>query len=205
MTRRMRDDDFRREQLAGLYAPHVKPLNKLVDELRVDGDRWMPHLAPLHGGVMARILCLGGDPGANPHHGRAYEAMLSVEDDDAGSARIGALLKRAHIDPGEVMLWNAYPWYVTDDLGVGDLRSGLEPLRRMLELLEDLQVVVLLGPVAERSWRMFASTLPEEVPYAKVLSTHGLTELDGTNAQRHQWREEQAETFLDAARILREH
>src|SRR5438132_10199484 len=51
VTRRLRDPVYRQEQLKDLYAAHVKPVNKLVDELRVDANRWMPHVAPLHGGT----------------------------------------------------------------------------------------------------------------------------------------------------------
>src|SRR5436309_1452336 len=109
----MADEAFRAEQLAGLYAPQVKPLNKLVDELRVDWERWMPHIAPLHGGVAARLMWLGSDPGPAPtSSGRPYEGMLSVENDDASSARIGALLKSARIEVADTCPWNAYPWYV---------------------------------------------------------------------------------------------
>jgi hypothetical protein len=202
----MEDPRFRAEQLGDLYAPHVKAVNKLVDELRVDADRWMPHLAPMHAGVLARLLVIGPDPGPNLDRGRAYEALLSVEDDNAAAARIGALLKRARIDPAEVTLWNAYPWYTAGDLAAGDVRAGLEPLRRLVELLPELEVVVLLGTAAERLWRTFTSTLPDEVPYATVLTTREVADaaFEGTNAQRHQWREEQAETFLEAGRLLRE-
>lgn len=34
MARRMRDEAFRTEQEQGCYAPHVRPINEMVDALR---------------------------------------------------------------------------------------------------------------------------------------------------------------------------
>lgn len=246
MTRRMRDPEFRAGQLRELYAAHVKPVNKLVDELRVDRDRWLPHVAPMHGGTSARLLWIGSDPGLRPT--APYEGLLGVEADDAGSARVGALLKRAGIDPAETTPWNASPWYApapwrmppghtspgalapgavssgasaagsTSSRGSApavtspsatarpDPRAGVEPLRRLLELLDELEVVVLLGRVAERTWRTLASTHPDQVPYAEVLVTTEADDegFDGTNAERRLRREQQALVFEQAGRLLRE-
>jgi hypothetical protein len=206
VTRRMRDPEFRAQQLRDLYAPQVKPLNKLVDEFRVGGDRWLPHVAPLHGGVAARLMWLGADPGPRPSPvDRPQDDFLCVENDDAASARIGALLKRAGIDPADTCPWNAYPWYVDREPSAADLKAGLEPLRRVLELLEQLEVLVLLGSAAQRSWRAFRSTYPDDTGWYTVLTTHGIGEEDQapTNAQRHQLREEQAAVFLEAGLLLR--
>lgn len=167
----------------------------------------MPHVAPLHGGVQARLLWLGSDPGPlPPTPGRPYEGFLSVENDDAGSARLGALLRRADIDVAETCPWNAYPWYVDHEPTAAELKAGLEPLRRVMNLLEQLEVLVLLGRLAERGWRSFAATYPDDTGWCTVLTTHGLAddELAATNADRHRLREEQAETFLEAGRLLRE-
>jgi hypothetical protein len=60
----MRDPDFKQEQLDGLRAPHVAPINALVDELRdPDGRGWVPYVAPVYGGIYARVLCIQSDPG----------------------------------------------------------------------------------------------------------------------------------------------
>ena len=43
----MADPVFRIEQERGRYAPHVRPINELVDDLRASADRgWMPYVAP---------------------------------------------------------------------------------------------------------------------------------------------------------------
>lgn len=202
----MADPDFRRSQLDELYAPHVKAVNKLVDELRVDERRWAPYVAPLHAGVLTRLLVVIDHPGPAPDGpGRAYDAMLGVEGDDAGSARLGALLRRGGVDVADTMVWGAFPWYV-EGSGSIEPRAGAEPLRRVVELLEQLEVVVLAGGVAERVWRRYASDHPDEVPFVHLLTT---TEIDdsgwqATNAERHQRREQQAEVFAEAGRLLRD-
>jgi hypothetical protein len=155
---------------------------------------------------MTRLLLVVDSPGAAPPgSGRPYEAMLGVEGDDAVSARLGALVKRAGIDVVDTMVWSAFPWYADDPVTTAEARAGVEPLRRVLDLLEDLEVVVLVGKVAERTWRMLATAHPDDVPYAHVLVT---TEADdsrwhGTNAERHVLRERQAEVFAQAGRLLR--
>jgi hypothetical protein len=204
VTRRMGDAAYRREQLQDLYAAHVKPVNKLVDELRVDADRWMPHVAPLHGGTEARLLLLASDPGPGPGTDRPQDDLLGVEDDDARAARLGALLKAASIEVGDTLLWCAFPWYIGHPPTAADLRAGVEPLRRLVSLLERLEVVVLLGPAAERSWRGLTSTHPYDVPPVRVLTTRDTDDdaFAGTNAQRKQWRDEQEQVFLEAARVL---
>ena len=200
MTRRMSDPAFRAAQLQDLYAAHVKPVNKLVDELRVGADRWMPHVAPLHAGTEARLLLLASDPG--PAAADPYQALLSVEDDTSRAARLGALLRTAEIDTGETVPWCAYPWYTGHPPTAADLKAGVEPLRRLVLLLERLEVVVLLGPAAERSWRMLTSTHPYDVPPVTVLTTRDTDAFAGTNAQRKQWRDEQVLDFLEASRLL---
>jgi hypothetical protein len=61
--RRMRDPRFRQQQLDGLRAPHVALINVLADELiNPAGRGWVPYVAPLYGGVAARVLCIQRDP-----------------------------------------------------------------------------------------------------------------------------------------------
>ncbi|WP_052762081.1 uracil-DNA glycosylase family protein [Jiangella alkaliphila] len=78
----MADPAFRAEQERGRYAPHVRPINEFVDTLRdQDGRGWMPHVAPLHGGVEARLLSLLRDPGPKTRDG-VGSGFLCIENDD---------------------------------------------------------------------------------------------------------------------------
>jgi hypothetical protein len=200
----MSDPAYRQEQLKDLYAAHVKPINKLVDELRVDAGRWMPHVAPMHGGTRARLLLLASDPGPGPDVERPQDDLLGVEDDDARAARLGALLKTAAIEVADTLVWCAFPWYTRHPPTTADITEGVEPLRRLVCLLERLEVVVLLGPAAERSWRNLASTHPYYVPEVRVLMTRDTDDAAfiGTNAQRRQWRDAQEQVFLEAGVLL---
>lgn len=72
---------FRTEQEAGRYADHVRPINKLVDELSDSERGWMPHVAPAHGGVNARVLTILRDPGPMTRTGTG-SGFLCVENDD---------------------------------------------------------------------------------------------------------------------------
>jgi len=47
----MQDLAFRADQRNQTYAPHVEPINRLVDELASQGLGWVPRVAPVHGGV----------------------------------------------------------------------------------------------------------------------------------------------------------
>jgi hypothetical protein len=59
----MRDPSFRESQLSGVRLPHIAPINALVDELRNEGRGWAPYIAPLYGGIDARMLSILRDPG----------------------------------------------------------------------------------------------------------------------------------------------
>jgi len=52
----MRDPQFRQQQADSRRAPYVAPVNAPVDEL-IDpsGRGWVPHMAPVYGGVDARV------------------------------------------------------------------------------------------------------------------------------------------------------
>jgi hypothetical protein len=65
--RRMRDPQFRQQQVDDLRAPHVAPINALMDEL-IDpsGRGWVPYVAPVYGGVDASVLNIHRDPGPKP-------------------------------------------------------------------------------------------------------------------------------------------
>jgi hypothetical protein len=50
--RRMRDPGYRRQQWEDRRAPHVAPVNALVDRLQeLPGMAGVPYVAPVYGGV----------------------------------------------------------------------------------------------------------------------------------------------------------
>ena len=74
LPRRMADAGFRDQQWLNRYSDHIAPINRLVNELRNDGIHgWAPYVAPMYGGVNARLLSALRDPGP-----RTRTAVFSV-------------------------------------------------------------------------------------------------------------------------------
>ncbi|WP_181778843.1 uracil-DNA glycosylase family protein [Pseudonocardia pini] len=155
MPRRMRDPRYRAEQWKHRYAEHVEPLNQLVDELgESDPDARPPYIAPMYRGVHARVLAILRDPGPKAG-GVAGSGFLSIENDDQTAERQMQFFAEAGLDPAEVVPWNAYPWYINAAPTKDQLRRGIEPLRRVVDLMTDLRVVLLAGKDAQAAWRLF--------------------------------------------------
>lgn len=101
----MRDPLFRQQQVENLRASHVTPINALVDEL-IDptGRGWVPHVAPVYGGVNARVLCIQRDPGPKTRGELGGSGFLCPENDDATAERFATMLDEARIDVGDKRL-----------------------------------------------------------------------------------------------------
>ncbi|MFE0702337.1 uracil-DNA glycosylase [Streptomyces sp. NPDC058872] len=163
MARRMREESFRAEQEEGRYAPHVRPVNEMVDALRQqDGRGWMPYVAPWHGGAEARVLSLLRDPGPKTQAGTG-SGFLCVENDDPTAELQAQKFEEAGIAPHEVTPWNAYPWYINRSPNAAELRAGAAVLERLLGLMAKLEVVLLQGNEAKDVWRRLLTARPEAV------------------------------------------
>ncbi len=202
----MRDPEFLNHQRSTLYAPHIAPVNALVDALSYEGRGWVPHVAPIHAGVDARLLWILRDPGPmtiDPEQGT--RGFLSVENDDPTAERLCTLLTTAGIRPEVTLPWNAYPWYINRAPTVAELRVGVDSLRRLLKLLPRLDVVLLLGRHAQRSADLLAVEDPVQGGRAMVFcSRHpGRQAFVGPPDQHSRWQAEQQGVFNQAALALR--
>ncbi len=169
----MRDPQFRRQQIDDLRAPHIAPVNALVDELTDPAGRgWVPYVAPVYGGVSARVLCIQRDPGPKTHSGLGGSGFLCLENDDATAERFATLLDEADIPVSETLAWNAYPWYINRQPRAAELEAGAEPLRRLLGLLPALRVVMLHGRSAQDGWKRLARRYPAVASGFEVVSTY---------------------------------
>lgn len=169
MARRMADEAFRREQERGRYAAHVRPINEFVDSLRGhDGRGWLPHVAPWHGGVNARVLSVLRDPGPATQDGTG-SGFLCIENDDPTAERQAEAFAAVGVQPGDITPWNAYPWYINRAPTSRERQAGVDPLLRLLELLPRLQVVFLQGNDAKDTWHRVLGRDPT------VERTHRLT------------------------------
>lgn len=157
VVRRMRDVRYREQQWRDRYAPHVAPINELVDELGTrDEAGHPPYVAPMYKGVCARALAILRDPGPKAG-GENGSGFLSVENDDQSAQRQDEFFRGAGIDPAEVVPWNAYPWYINSKPTREQLQQGTEPLRRLIALLPHLRVVILEGIDAKAAWDLFVA------------------------------------------------
>src|SRR6266516_1974736 len=155
--RRMRDPVYRQQQWDGRRAPHIAPVNALVDALMVlPGKGSVPYVAPVYGGIHAGVLFIARDPGPRTQAGSGGSGFLSPENDDASAERFAALLDAAGIPVADMLPWNAYPWYINRQPRAAELDDGAEAMRQLLELLPELRVVVLLGGSAQDGWRRLA-------------------------------------------------
>jgi len=108
----------------------------------------------MYHGVDAPMLAILRDPG--PKAGGAQgSGFLSVENDDQTAERQCGFFVEAGIDPADVVPWNAYPWYINDAPSRAQLGEGVEPLRRLIELMPGLKVVLLAGKDAQAAWEVF--------------------------------------------------
>jgi hypothetical protein len=169
----MRDPQFKQQQLDGLRAPHVAPINALVDELIDSSGRgWVPYVAPCYGGVNARVLCIQRDPGPKTHSQHGGSGFLCPENDDATAERFAIHLDDAGIAVGTILGWNAYPWYINRLPRAAELEAGVEPLRQLLGLLPRLQVVMLHGGSARDGWRRLVRRHPDVALWLEVVPTY---------------------------------
>lgn len=160
MPRRMANEEYRQQQRDDRYVPHIGPINRLVDELIKSKNKWVPYVAPIYGGTEAKLLYVLRDPGPQTHPDNGGSGFLSLENDDATAENIFNLFAEANIRPKDALPWNAYPWYINRKPKSEELVDGVEALKRVIDLLPDLKVIMFLGGVAKSAWKKFNRQYP---------------------------------------------
>lgn len=159
VPRQMKFASFRDHQHARLREPHIAPITAYVDNLRTAG-RWLPYVAPLHGGVDARMLTVLRDPGPGPLLDGG-SGMLCIENHDQSAENQFLLMEGAGLTPADFTPWNAYPWYINRTPTDDELLDASPTLVGLLELLPNLQLVMLQGGEAQAAWRIALEAQPE--------------------------------------------
>ncbi|RNE64208.1 uracil-DNA glycosylase [Cryobacterium tepidiphilum] len=159
MTRRMADPTFLAQQRGMIYAPQVKAINELCDQLMKELTRFkVPYVAPHYNAETARILALSSNPGPQAG-GEKGSGFLSIENNDGSAERMGDIWNSVGLSDADVLPWNAYPWHVHEShpngLTTELIDAGLEPLKRVLELYPRISAVIAHGGDAHRSMRRF--------------------------------------------------
>ena len=141
-----------------LRKPNVAPLTEFVEQLRAEKpEASIPYFDPTEAGTEASILLLLEAPGARSALA-AGSGFVSPDNNDQTASNMWNLLKETDIDRAtRIVTWNVVPWYIGDGKKIrpalsGDLDDARSATERLLELLEHLRVVVLLGKPAARSW-----------------------------------------------------
>lgn len=166
----MADAVFRADQHARLHEPHIAPVTQFVDERR-SSQRWMPYIAPMHGGIDARVLTVLRDPGPKTQD-EGGSGMLCVENDDPTAETQLALMTKSGVKPSDILPWNAYPWYINAAPSSTQLAEGSEVLRLLVGLLPRVRVVLLQGGEAQRVWRLVLREEPKLARLETVATYH---------------------------------
>ncbi len=206
LHRRSASTDFRAQQWERRFDPQVEPINRLVDDLIAEhGDRWMPYVAPYHGGIDTRILLVFQDPGRMTATAHGGSGFIGCENDDPSAALVAQCLDAAGVEQDDVMPWNSYPWFLPDQGGVSAAMrdQGLEPLRRLIGLLPDLDTVVTCGAVAHDTWDRFVRRYPGDAARVRHLKTFHTSGRGITNGGQ-QRKAVGVEHFVETLRVAAE-
>jgi len=158
-------DEFWQEQRDQLRIPRIAPITDLVDALRQQRPYDVPYVAPMYGGVEARLLTVLTSPGRQTRMAPGGTGLMCIENPDRAAATVKHLISEADIDPREMTPWNACPWF-TDGPGPAsaELETGVEPWAQLIKLLPDLQVMMLMGGDARNGWRRVRRCYPTFCP-----------------------------------------
>jgi Uracil DNA glycosylase superfamily len=202
----MADSAFRADQWKGRFDPHIAPINHYVDEIRSLGFGWAPYVAPIHGGVDARVLSILRDPGPATQDDDG-SGFLCIENDDASAQLQCELLDHAGLAASDLLPWNAYPWYINRKPSTAELLLGLPTILQLLELAPAIEVVVLQGGDAQASWKLLRRRHPQALRTRRLTvvetyhpSRQALFTPDSTEQERRRAR--RLEAFRDIATAL---
>jgi hypothetical protein len=101
--------------------------------------------------------------------------MLCIENDDDSAALQRDLLASAGITPRDLTPWNAYPWFRYDQnsgLTSPKITEGPDPLRWIVDNMQDLEVALLQGGEAQTLWKRFARKAPRLAGRYAVVETY---------------------------------
>jgi hypothetical protein len=203
------DTLFRREQWDHRFDAHVLSINHLVDALRAWERGSVPYVAPMYGGIDARLLSILRDPGPMTQLDGGGSGFLLMENDDATAEAMSQYFSESGISAKEIVPWNIYPWYINRAPSSAEIDAGLEPLRDLIELLPKLCVVMLRGGSAKAGWNRFLRRHGNFIAHraVHVIETYHTSRQAFWHrevAVREKRRTHLRQAFADAAQLLAE-
>jgi hypothetical protein len=130
----LRSDAAYAERRRLLVSPHMEPLVKYVDDLRVRGRGAVPDFDPLDGGTNATLLLVLQNPGPKA----VASGFISRDNNDETAANTFYLLREADVPRDRTALWNIVPWFSGLSVRDADLDDGAAELDGALQLLPHL-------------------------------------------------------------------
>lgn len=151
---------------------NTDPLEALLSTLRSTKPeiRDIPGFDPRNGNLSAKILLVLEAPGP----GALAGGVISVDNNDPTARNLKKLLTDSNIRQEEIAIWNVVPWYCGSEdkkkiqpPSAEDVEVGIGFLLELIDLLENLKVIVLVGRAARKAHiRLSAKTS------ARILSCH---------------------------------
>ena len=133
---------------------HIKKLTEYVEKLKNKNEKHqIPFFDPNDGGVKSKVLFLLEAPGSKA----VKSGFISRNNPDSTAENMFNFLKKARLHRKETLLWNIVPWYVGNKnqnriraVNHNDIKNGLNCLYDLINLLENLKVIVLVGRKAQK-------------------------------------------------------
>lgn len=154
-ARAMQDPAVRSARATHIYAPHIEPINRLVDQIGKDrGLTNLPYLDPSFGGTDALVLLMLKAPEADADPNRRGPRFLSLDNDDSVAARIFDTCQEVGLDRSQLTAWNICPFPIAGGSpSTSEFDKAAPYNQQLLKLLPKLKVIVLLGAPARDGWR----------------------------------------------------
>lgn len=162
-------DPFWEQQRRDTHAEHVQAISDFVTTLRNYRSREVPHVAPFHGGIHARVLSVLADPGDKA----VATGFLCVRNPDPTSRVQRDLMNLLAIGPRDLTPWNAYPWARSPgNLSDEERTAGEDALLQIVDRMsERLRVVFLQGDRAKEIGLAVQRTIERQRPGVVVVAT----------------------------------
>jgi hypothetical protein len=162
IPRRMKDPKYRQSQLGSVHEEHIAPVTDFISRLSAERPELagVPFVAPHYRPETARLLSLSSNPGPRAG-GEKGSGLLSVQN-DASAERMLKVYAAAGLRDGDVVPWNAFPWFVHEQLPNGltsdYIEQGVHVLSRFLDLCPNIVSIVAHGGDAHRCAQLLRSS-----------------------------------------------
>lgn len=179
------------DKMRRVREPHVRPLNDLADAEGLPHGH-VPYVDADQGGVNARMLVLLDNPSTKAEAGTG-SGLLSLDNNDRTARNCREAYARHGVSWQDVVHWNVAPAPVVNKNGhssAGERNRGVRWTREVVALLDNLEIVLLLGNSAGTAGAAPASSVRTSMSptECRIARCRGSTETVDALASRLQSR-----------------